>query len=104
MSSNDPWTTSGPGSPPPPGGGPGGPAPDRPVSGPVVSGSWQTWSAKPVTGEQGPEWTAWHWAASGDGRRGISWLGVLLVLLGVALFIQQVNPAISFTSLFLLAF
>lgn len=81
----------------PPTTGPGGPA----LSGPVESGSWWSWTARPVAGEQGPEWSAWTWTSGG--RRGVSWLGVLLVLLGVALLIQQVNPAISFTSLFLLA-
>lgn len=50
--------------------------------------------------DQGPEWKSWDWAAKG---RGFPWLGVLLVLIGVALLIQYFVPAISVTTLVLLA-
>jgi hypothetical protein len=53
---------------------------------------------------EAPEWTVWSWAGGRrDGRGGVSWLGVLLVLLGVAFLINQVNREISFTSMFLMA-
>ncbi len=48
-----------------------------------------------------PEGTAWGWF--GGGGRSFSVLGVLLVLLGIGLLIRFVQPAISLTSLILLA-
>ena len=71
----------------------------EPVSGPVEAGGFRSWSARSVGSDSGPEWQAWSWTS---GRRGFSWLGVLLVLVGVALLIGQVFPAVSFTSLLLL--
>lgn len=50
--------------------------------------------------EQGPEWQAWTWSRRG---RGFPWLGVLLVLIGVALLLQYVVPAVSVGTLVLLA-
>jgi hypothetical protein len=47
-----------------------------------------------------PEWRAWSWASRG---RGFPWLGVLLVLVGIGLLIQQVFPGVSVGSLVLLA-
>ncbi len=49
----------------------------------------------------GPEWAAWRW--SGGGGRSFSLLGISLVLIGIALLIRFVQPAISLTSLLLLA-
>jgi hypothetical protein len=74
--------------------------PSEPVSGPVETTGFRTWSSRSVGGDDGPEWQAWSWAA---GRRGFSWLGVLLVLLGVGLLIKQFVPEVSFTSLLLVA-
>lgn len=71
----------------------------EPVSGPVETGGFRSWTARGVGGDTGPEWQAWSWTS---GRRGFSWIGVLLVLLGVALLIGQVWPDVSFTSLLLL--
>lgn len=52
----------------------------------------------------GPEWAVWSWAGGRrDGQGSVSWLGVLLVLLGVALFVNQVNRSIDIGSMFLLA-
>jgi hypothetical protein len=73
--------------------------PSKPVSGTVETPGFRSWTARPV-GDDGPEWQAWSWTS---GRRGFSWLGVLLVLLGVALLIQAVVPQVSFTSLLLAA-
>ncbi len=47
------------------------------------------------------EWAGWGWF--GGGGRSFSLLGVLLVLLGIGLLIRFVQPAISLTSLILLA-
>ena len=58
----------------------------------------RAWAARPVG--RGPEWAAWGWSGGG---RPFSWLGVLLVLVGAALLVQQFQPAIGFTSLLLLA-
>jgi hypothetical protein len=71
-----------------------------PASGPVEPQTPWSWSARSVGGDAGPEWQAWSWTS---GRRGFSWIGVLLVLLGVALLIQQLVPGVSFTSLLLVA-
>ncbi|HYI23647.1 MAG TPA: hypothetical protein VEX62_13540 [Candidatus Limnocylindrales bacterium] len=49
---------------------------------------------------QEPEWAGWTWTSRG---RGFPWLGVLLVLVGVALLFQYLVPAISITTLLLLA-
>jgi len=49
---------------------------------------------------QEPEWAGWTWTSRG---RGFPWLGVLLVLVGVALLIEFLVPAISFTTVLLLA-
>lgn len=46
------------------------------------------------------EWQAWTWASRG---RGFPWLGVLLVLIGVALLIQYVVRDVSVGSLMLFA-
>jgi hypothetical protein len=51
----------------------------------------------------GPEFRVWSWEYTGGGRRpGISWLGVLLLVVGTALFINLINPAVDLGSLFLL--
>jgi hypothetical protein len=47
-----------------------------------------------------PEWMAWRWASRG---RGFPWLGVLLVLIGLALLVQYLLPAVSAGTLVLLA-
>jgi hypothetical protein len=47
-----------------------------------------------------PEWWGWSWDSR---RRGFPLLGVLLVLIGVGLLIQQVVPAVSIGTLVLLA-
>ncbi|HUG49052.1 MAG TPA: hypothetical protein VMP67_11650 [Candidatus Limnocylindria bacterium] len=47
-----------------------------------------------------PEWMAWKWASGG---KGFPWLGVLLVLVGVALLIQYVIPGVGAGTLVLLA-
>jgi hypothetical protein len=51
-----------------------------------------------VGGDGGPEWHTFEWTSS---RPGWSWLGILLVVLGVALVIMQLLPGVSFTSLLL---
>jgi hypothetical protein len=71
----------------------------QPVSGSVESGGIRAWTARSV-GTDGPEWQAWSWAS---GKSGFSWLGALLVVLGVALLIDQLVPQLSFTSLLLIA-
>ncbi len=48
----------------------------------------------------GPEWAGWSWASKG---RNFPWLGVLLVLIGIALLLQYLVPAISVGTLVLLA-
>jgi hypothetical protein len=50
--------------------------------------------------EEAPEWRAWTWASGG---RGFPWLGVLLVLVGIGVLIQQIFPGVSVGSLVLLA-
>jgi len=50
--------------------------------------------------DEAPEWRAWTWASRG---RGFPWLGVLLVLVGIGLLIQQIFPGVSVGSLVLLA-
>lgn len=65
-----------------------------------------TWRGRQANhpGMDAPEWAAWSWTAGRhDGRRGVSWLGVLLVLLGAALLVNQVNRSIDIGSMFLLA-
>jgi len=47
-----------------------------------------------------PEWMAWKWANRG---RGFPWLGVLLVLIGLALLVQYFVAAVSAGTLVLLA-
>lgn len=60
---------------------------------------WRSRNARAVGRE--PDWVAWRWF-SGGGRS--AWLvGVLLVLLGLGLLIQQIQPAVSLSSLLLLA-
>jgi hypothetical protein len=49
---------------------------------------------------EGPEWSGWMWSSRG---RGFPWIGVLLVLIGVALLVEFLVPAISVTTLLLLA-
>lgn len=71
-----------------------------PVSGPVETGGFRSWTARSVGSDSGPEWQAWTWTS---GRRGFSWIGALLVVLGVVLIIQQLLPGVSFTSLLLVA-
>ena len=72
----------------------------EPVSGTVETGGFRSWSARTVGSDSGPEWQAWTWTS---GRRGFSWLGILLVVLGVALLVQQLLPGVTFTSLLLAA-
>jgi hypothetical protein len=47
-----------------------------------------------------PEYMAWRWASRG---RGLPWLGILLVLVGLALLAQYLVPALSAGTLVLLA-
>lgn len=71
-----------------------------PARGTVETGpGWRSRQARAV-GSQ-PEWAAWRWF-SGRGRSAAV-LGVFLVLLGVGLLIQRIQPGISLTSLLLLA-
>src|SRR5262249_15472204 len=58
----------------------------------------------PTSARQGPqpEWRVWSWDSTTGQRAGVSWLGVLLVVIGIALFINQVNRSIGLGSLFLL--
>ncbi|MFN8619150.1 MAG: hypothetical protein U0869_00205 [Chloroflexota bacterium] len=70
----------------------------EPVSGTVESGGFRSWSARSVGGDSGPEWHTFEWTSS---RPGWSWLGILLVVLGVALVIMQLLPGVTFTSLLL---
>jgi hypothetical protein len=76
------------------------PRTEEPLTGSVEAGGIRSWTARSVGGDSGPEWQAWTWTS---GRRGFSWLGILLLLLGVALLIQQLLPGVSFTSLLLAA-
>jgi hypothetical protein len=46
------------------------------------------------------EWSTWSWESRG---RNIPWLGVLLVLIGVALLIQYAFPTVAVSTLVLLA-
>lgn len=74
---------------------------------------WRSRQARAVGDE--PEWATWRWFGGGErstsggersgsgGGRSFSLLGVFLVLVGVGLLIQLVQPAISLTSLILLA-
>lgn len=55
------------------------------------------WRSAEQTG--GPEWAAWHWAS---GRRRFPWAGILLVLLGGALLLQQLVPGLQFGTIILL--
>jgi hypothetical protein len=50
--------------------------------------------------DEAPEWMAWTWAGRG---RGFPWLGVLLVLIGIGLLIQQLYPEVAVGTLVLLA-
>lgn len=75
--------------------------PPDPVSGPVETGGFRAWTARSIGGDTGPEWQSWTWTTSGRG--GCSWLGILLVILGVALLVQQLLPGVTFTSLLLAA-
>jgi hypothetical protein len=99
---------SGPSLPPPNGGSAVGP-----VIGPVVgssstsSGGGDLWGPPPPSSGNGspgsgPEFRVWTWEYTGGRRLGISWLGVLLVVVGIGIFINQVNPAVDLGSLFLL--
>ncbi len=73
--------------------------PRQPATGPVeTEPGWRSWGARPV-GDP-PGWAARGW--SGGGRQ-VPWLGVFLVLIGVALFVQAIQPQISFTSMLLVA-
>ncbi len=54
----------------------------------------------PESGQDGPEWTAWTWT---NRHRGGWWMGILLMLLGIWLLIEQVAPDLNFGTLFLLA-
>ena len=60
---------------------------------------WRSRQARVVGGE--PEWGNWGWSRGGG--RSFSLLGVLLVLLGIGLLTRFIQPAISLTSLILLA-
>lgn len=49
-------------------------------------------------------WGSWGWGCDGRGRgRGFPWLGVLLVLVGIALLIQYFVPGVSAGTLIFLA-
>ncbi|CAN5645004.1 hypothetical protein BH24CHL9_BH24CHL9_05650 [soil metagenome] len=50
--------------------------------------------------EGGPEWRAWTWASTGHP---VPWFGVLIVVLGVGLLIEQLIPELSLGSLIILA-
>ena len=76
------------------------PSPGGSGTGDARGGGFPAWSSRGRDAPDGPEWTAWSWTS---GRRGGSWLGILLVLFGVGLLVQQVNPGISLSSLILLA-
>ncbi len=79
------------------------PPPDAKVTGDQAQPSWRGRQAN-HPGADAPEWAAWSWTAGRrDGRGGVSWLGVLLVLLGIALLVNQVNRSIDIGSMFLLA-
>ncbi len=60
---------------------------------------WRSRQARAVGAE--PEWADWRRSAGGG--RSFPLLGIFLVLIGVALVIQQFQPAISLTSLVVLA-
>jgi hypothetical protein len=49
---------------------------------------------------EGPEWAGWTWASRG---RNFPWLGVLLVLIGIALLLQYFVPGIEAGTLILIA-
>lgn len=49
---------------------------------------------------EGPEWAGWSWASKGSN---FPWLGVLLVLVGIALLVQYLVPDLSAGTLVLLA-
>lgn len=70
------------------------------MSGTVETGGFRSWTARSVGGDTGPEWQAWTWTSSG---RNISWLGLLLVVLGGAFVLMQLLPGVTFTSLLLAA-
>ncbi len=56
----------------------------------------------PGGGDRPPEWSVWSWR-EGSGRR-FPWLGILLVLVGVLLFVQHLLlPGASLTGLVLVA-
>lgn len=76
---------------------------DRP---PYGASGWRRWGGDDATDAEpnNPDWGVWSWAGGRRaGQPGVSWLGILLVLLGAALFINQVNHAIDVGSLVLLA-
>lgn len=85
----------------------GSPGRAEPATGTVETApGWRSWRARPVGGStrggtpQGAEWAAWGWSGGG---RSFPWVGIFVVLLGLALLIQQLRPGISLTSLVLLA-
>src|SRR4029079_16517130 len=87
-----------------------GPVSSDPVSssaipvGPSVSPSVRPSPASAGGGSRGaaPEYRIWSWEYSGGTRRrGLSLFGVALVVIGIALFINQVNPAVDLGSIFL---
>ena len=47
----------------------------------------------------GPEWRAWTWASTGHP---VPWFGVLILVLGVGLLVEQLIPELSFGSLIIL--
>lgn len=60
---------------------------------------------QPTANASQPEWRVWSWEATRrPGTRGVSWLGVLLVVIGICLFINQLNRSIDLGSLFLVGF
>jgi hypothetical protein len=76
---------------------------DRP---PYGASGWRRWGGDDATDADpnNPDWGVWSRTGGHvDGQPGVSWLGVLLVLLGAALFINQVNRAIDVGSLVVLA-
>jgi hypothetical protein len=48
----------------------------------------------------GPEWRAWAWASTGHP---VPWFGVLILVLGVGLLVEQLVPELSLGSLIILA-
>jgi hypothetical protein len=64
------------------------------------------WSGDDASGadSRNHDWGVWSWAGgNAEGRGGVSWLGLFLVLIGVALFVNQLNRSIDVGSRSVLA-